>query len=63
MKITDLITVDQAAIELGVTGRRVRALIAAGRLAATKFGAGWLIQRRDLAAVRERRPGRPAKPE
>ena len=59
----DYLTVTEAAKELGVTGRRVRALIADGRLKAQKAGASnlWLIRRRDLDAVRSRKPGRPRK--
>lgn len=54
-----LLTVDQAADELGVTPRRVRALIKAERLAAEKVGRDWLIKPKDLEAVRDRKPGRP----
>ena len=53
------LTVNQAAIELGVTPGRVRTLIASGRLKAEKVGPIYLIKPRDLAAVRERKPGRP----
>ena len=54
------LTVAQAAIELGVTPRRVTALITAGRLKATRIGKRLLvIQRRDLDAVRVRVLGRP----
>ena len=55
------ITVAQAATELSVSQQRIRALIAAGRLRAVKFGSAWLIQPADLEAVRVRRPGRPKK--
>lgn len=61
--MSDLLTVDQAAGELGVTARRVRALIKDERLRAEKVGRDWLIRKRDLDAVRERKPGRPAKGE
>lgn len=54
----DLLTVTQAASLLGVTGRRVRALIAAGHLPATRYGLVWLIRRQDVATHRPRPPGR-----
>ena len=59
MTPASLLTTETAAAELGVSAGRVRALIAAGRLRATRFGLGWLIERKALAAVRVRRPGRP----
>jgi excisionase family DNA binding protein len=52
-------TTGSAAAELGVTACRVRALIAAGRIQATRTGRDWLIKPEALAAVRERKPGRP----
>lgn len=55
------LTVAQAAAELGVSPVRVRALIAAGRIATTRFGNSHAIDPRALAAVRVRRTGRPAK--
>jgi excisionase family DNA binding protein len=56
-----LITTKEAAKELGVTVRRVQALIKAGRLRAQKMGRDWIIRRRDLDKVKVRKPGRPAK--
>lgn len=55
----DLLTVRQAAARLGISGARVRALIAARRLPAVKFGWAWMIRERDLTRVADRRPGRP----
>ena len=55
----DFITTDQAGKILGVTGRRVRALIEAGRLPAVKFGKVWMINKKDLKKVAVRPPGRP----
>lgn len=57
------ITVTEAATRLGVTPRRVQALIAAGKLPATRFGSAWQIDPRDLdrPAIRDRKGGRPAK--
>jgi excisionase family DNA binding protein len=56
-----LITTKEAAKELGVTMRRVQALIKAGRLPAQKMGRDWIIRMVDLDKVRVRKPGRPAK--
>jgi len=55
----DYLTTDQAGQILGVSGRRVRALIKAGRLPAVKFGKAWMINKRDLKKVAVRKPGRP----
>lgn len=55
-----VMTTDQAAKELGVTRRRIRAMIKAGRLRATRFGQkNWMIQSKELEKVRDRKPGRP----
>ena len=56
----DFLTTDQAGQILGVTGRRVRALIEAGRLPAVKFGKVWMINKKDLKKVAVRKPGRPS---
>jgi excisionase family DNA binding protein len=53
------ITAATAAERLGVTVRRVQALITAHRLPATPFGKAWLIEESDLALVAVRKPGRP----
>jgi excisionase family DNA binding protein len=55
----DYLTTDQAGKILGVTVRRVRALIEAGRLPASKFGKVWMINKKDLKKVAVRKPGRP----
>jgi excisionase family DNA binding protein len=57
------ITVAEAARELGVIDRRVRALIDGGfgRLPAVKVGRDWMILPSDLEKVRERKAGRPRK--
>lgn len=57
----NLITTKQAAAELGISDSRVRQLILAERLKAERVGSQLLIRPRDLDAVRERKPGRPAK--
>ena len=54
------LTAAQAAPLLGVTKRRVIALIEAGRLPAEKIGNMYLIKPGDLKAVQDRKPGRPA---
>ncbi len=55
---TEISTADVAR-ELGVSQRRVRALIQAGRLPARRVGPVWLVEPADLERVRIRRPGRP----
>jgi len=55
------ITTVEAARRLGVTPSRVRALIEAKRLKAFKYGREWLIDPKDLAAVKTRKVGRPRK--
>lgn len=57
----DVMTTDHAAERLGVSRRRVLAMIAAGRLRAVKVGNQWLIRPADLERVRDRKPGRPRK--
>ena len=54
-----ILTVKQAATALKVNGSRVRQLILEGRLPAAKFANAWMIRKKDLAAVKERTPGRP----
>lgn len=51
----------EAAARLGITARRVRALITSGQLTARRVGRDWLIDERSLKAVAVRRPGRPRK--
>jgi excisionase family DNA binding protein len=51
----------EAARRLNVTQSRVRAMIDAGRLKAMKVGREWLIDPKDLDAVKERKVGRPRK--
>ncbi len=59
--MAQFVTTVQAARILGVTRRRVDALIAAGRLPAHRVGRDWLIQVPDLARVKDRPWGRPPK--
>ena len=56
-----IIGTGEAARRLGVSDARVRALIESGRLKATKVGGAWLIDPKDLGAVKNRKPGRPRK--
>jgi len=56
-----LLTTTEAASRLGITPRRVRALIAAGRLDAERIGRDWLIADDALTAVTTRKVGRPRK--
>ena len=56
-----IITTTEAARRLGVTPNRVRALIEAKRLKAFKYGREWLIDPKDLDAVKDRKVGRPRK--
>ena len=51
----------EAARRLGISDARVRALIMSGRLKATKVGGAWLIDPKDLNAVKDRKVGRPRK--
>lgn len=63
MNKKDLMTVGLVAGELGVSRGRVHQKIAAGDFpSAFQLGDGtWLIDEKDLAANRDRRPGRPQK--
>jgi excisionase family DNA binding protein len=57
-----LLSTDQAAERLGISGRRVRALIAEGKLKATYVGGGYVIEENDLDAVKVYgKAGRPPK--
>jgi excisionase family DNA binding protein len=63
MAIADeLMTISQAAGRLGVSARRIRQLIQAGRLRAAQVGGRWLILAEDVAGHRRLGPGgRPRK--
>ena len=56
-----IISTAEAAKRLGVTQNRVRALIETKRLKATKVGNVWVIDPKDLDAVKDRKVGRPRK--
>jgi excisionase family DNA binding protein len=53
------LTTKEAAERLGVSVRRVNALIEAGQLPAEKFGPVHMIDEKDLKLVEDRKPGRP----
>ena len=57
----DLISSKEAAEKLGVSIRRVQALITSGRLPAQKIGNSYVVQEKNLELVRERKAGRPSK--
>ena len=55
---SSMLSVVDAAGAVGVSGRQIRNMIAAGRLPATKVGNSYVIQRADLDAVpRDRKRG------
>jgi excisionase family DNA binding protein len=56
-----LLTTKDAAERLGVTVGRIHQLIQDGRLPAEKAGRDYLINEKDLALVKSRKPGRPKK--
>lgn len=57
----ELIGTALAAQRLGVSQGRVRALIRDERLPAKKLGRDYFIDPKDLAKVKDRKPGRPRK--
>jgi excisionase family DNA binding protein len=54
-----MLTTPEVAERLGVTTRRVLALIQSGRLPSRQFGRDHLIKESDLALVKNRPMGRP----
>ncbi len=60
---TKLLSVIEAAKQLGISRIRVNQLINSGRLPAQKIGRSYIIRESDLELVRERTPGRPPKNE
>lgn len=61
----DMLTTREVAERLGVTMKRVQAMIRDERLPASKAGRDYMIRVADLSLVADRKPGRPpkAKPE
>jgi excisionase family DNA binding protein len=56
-----LLTTREAAEKLGVSVRRVQAMVHSGRLPAQKIGRDYLIDESHLSVVKDRKVGRPAK--
>ncbi|MDQ1557543.1 MAG: Helix-turn-helix domain [Pyrinomonadaceae bacterium] len=56
-----LLTTSEVAARLGVTIKRVQAMIRDGRLPAEKMGRDYFIKEDDLKLVADRKPGRPPK--
>jgi excisionase family DNA binding protein len=59
----NLLTTKEAAERLGITTRRVVAMIQAEQLPADKFGRDYMIKEKDLKLVEDRKVGRPPKRE
>ncbi len=57
----DLISSKEAAEKLGLSLRRVQALITSGKLPAQKIGNSYVVKESDLEFVKERKNGRPKK--
>lgn len=57
----NLLTTKETAEKLGVSVRRVQAMITDGTLPASKLGRDYVIKESDLNLVKVRKPGRPAK--
>jgi excisionase family DNA binding protein len=57
----DYLTTKEVADKLGVSLRRVQAMVESGRLPATKFGRDYMIREADLKLVENRKVGRPKK--
>ena len=55
----NLISSKEAAEKLGLSLRRVQALITSGRLPAQKIGNSYVVSEKDLELVKMRTPGRP----
>lgn len=57
----NLLTTSEVAARLGVTMKRVQAMIRDERLPAEKRGRDYFIREADLKLVEDRKPGRPRK--
>ncbi len=57
----NLLTTKETAAKLGVSVRRVQAMITEGSLPATKLGRDYIVKETDLKLVKDRKPGRPPK--
>jgi excisionase family DNA binding protein len=56
------VTTTEAAKMLGVSGSRIRELLASGQIPGTKHGPVWVIRRRDVEAYKKLEPGSPGHP-
>jgi excisionase family DNA binding protein len=56
-----MLTTPEVAKRLGISTRRVLALIQSGRLPSQQFGRDHLVKEGDLKLVEDRKPGRPRK--
>jgi excisionase family DNA binding protein len=56
-----MLTTPEVASRLGISTRRVLALIQSGRLPSQQFGRDHLVKESDLKLVEDRKPGRPRK--
>lgn len=54
-----MLTTPEVAQRLGISTRRVLALIQSGRLPSQQFGRDHLVKESDLKLVEDRKPGRP----
>jgi len=59
--MSNMVSTKEAAQALGITTRRVLALIKSGRLPAVKVGRDWVLSKDDLKLIKNRPPGRPKK--
>ncbi len=57
----NLFTTKEVAEKLGLSVRRVQAMITDGNLPAIKLGRDYVIKESDLKLVKDRKPGRPPK--
>jgi excisionase family DNA binding protein len=54
-----LLTTNEVAEKLGITTRRVQAMIKDGRLEAEKLGRDYVVKESSLESVKDRKVGRP----
>lgn len=57
----EILTTKEVAQALGISVRRVQALITGGRLTAKKLGRDYIIEKSEVENVMNRRVGRPPK--
>jgi excisionase family DNA binding protein len=57
------LTTREAAEKLGISVRRVQAMVTQGRLPAEKFGRDYKIKETDLSHIKDRKTGRPPRAE